>query len=148
MLSFLAPGLVYRLNFSVGRYRIKPKAIDDLVDWCVEQGYLQLHSEHDDQSRAFISYFSHQPTINDWQISVYLEWLRRDHPALSKMDWATIAAGDQAIAKLYSGYMGAGGAWETWRDSNTPGAEARKRLRYDEVSGGYRLIDKLRKQVP
>jgi hypothetical protein len=63
------------------------------------------------------------------------------------MDWETIAADDEVIAKLYSGYMGAGGAWEAWRSSMTPGAEARKRLRYDEAGGGYGLIDGIREEL-
>lgn len=42
VITFLSAGLVYKLNFSVGRYRIKPKTIDDLIPWCIGNGFLQM----------------------------------------------------------------------------------------------------------
>jgi len=144
VLSFLWPGLVYTLNFSVGRYRIKPGTIDDLIPWAIKEGYLVMHSEPNSQARALIAYFSHQPALNDWQISVYLEHLRLDHPDLRSSDWDTISADDALIAKLYSGYMGAGGDWGGWKASLTPGAEANRRFGFDRASGSYRVIEALR----
>ncbi len=146
MLTFLWPGLVYKMNSSVGRYRIKPHTIDDLIPWAIKSGFLTMHSEHDDQSKTFIAYFSHQPAINDWQISVYLEKLRCDHPTLRHMEWREIGTNDEAIAKLYSGYMGAGGEWDEWRRTAAPGAESKRRFQCDERSGEYRLIQRLREQ--
>lgn len=148
MLTFLSPGLVYKLNFSVGRYRIKPKTIDGLIQWSIRSNFLRIHRTDDRRLRALIAYFSHQPAINDWQISVYLEKLRREHPALGRMDWAEIGESDELIAKLYSGYMGAGGDWGAWKGSVTPGTESKKRLQYHEPSNQYQLIQRLRAQPP
>ena len=66
--------------------------------------------------------------MSDWQAATLLEWLRLDHPGLQKLDWRTISNDQKLVAKLYSGYMGAGGAWEEWRSSMTPGPEAARRM--------------------
>ena len=148
IVTFLSPRLVYRLNFSVGRYRIKPKTIEAIAPWAIEEGYLELPAGASDRLRAFIAYFSHQPSINDWQIAAYLARLKGEHPDLSGMTWDAIAADDQMIAKLYSGYMGAGGDWQGWRTTLEPGAEAKRRFEHDPESGRYRLLDKLRESDP
>jgi hypothetical protein len=48
------------------------------------------------------------------------------------------------VYKLYSGYMGAGGDWDGWKASLTPGAESRRRFQYEPQDGGYKLIERLR----
>ena len=129
VLTFLSPRLTYRLNFSVGRYRIKPATIEALMPWAEDHGFLQLHGEREQRLRHLLPYFSEQPVINDWQVAVILESLRCDHPQLRGMSWDEIAADPTLVAKLYSGYMGAGGAWEQWRKSLTPGPVALHRMR-------------------
>jgi hypothetical protein len=129
VLTFLSPRLTYRLNFSVGRYRIKPATIEALIPWAEQQGYLQMHGTPDERLRHLLPYFSEQPVINDWQVAVILESLRRDHPTLREMSWEQIAADPALVAKVYSGYMGAGGDWEQWRATLTPGPIARTRMR-------------------
>jgi hypothetical protein len=84
--------------------------------------------------------FALQPSINDWQASVLLEYLRQRHPALRNMKWEVIAADPNAIAKLYSGYMGAGGDWALWKSDLVPGAVSRDRLGYDPATGRYAAI--------
>ena len=106
-----------------------------------------MHSEHNKASKFLIAYFSHQPAINDWQIAIYLEWLRRDHPMLRKRNWSEISADDQLISKLYSGYMGAGGDWDSWRSDEMPGNESKKRFQYDQESRQFKLIRRIRKQL-
>jgi len=128
VLTFLVPWLTYRMNFSVGRYRIKPATIEALLPWAQQQGYLQMHGKPDERLRHLLPYFSEQPVINDWQVAVILESLRRDHPQLRDMAWDRIAADPSLVAKLYSGYMGAGGDWDQWRSSLTPGPVARQRM--------------------
>lgn len=128
VLTFLIPRLTYRLNFSVGRYRIKPATVEALIPWAEQQGYLQMHGVPDQRLRHLLPYFSEQPVINDWQVAVILESLRRDHPDLREMSWEQIAADPSLVAKVYSGYMGAGGDWEQWRATLTPGAIARTRM--------------------
>ena len=128
VVTFVLPRLTYRMNFSVGRYRIKPATIEGLMPWAVRHGYLQVHGEPDARLRHLIPYFSEQPIMNDWQVAVILESLRRDHPRLNEMSWDRIAADPSLVAKLYSGYMGAGGAWDQWRATLTPGPVARQRM--------------------
>ena len=128
VLTFLIPRLTYRLNFSVGRYRIKPATIESLIPWAEQEGYLQMHGTPNERLRHLLPYFSEQPVINDWQVAVILEYLRRDHPQLDRMTWEQIAADPSLVAKVYSGYMGAGGDWEQWRATLTPGAIARTRM--------------------
>ena len=60
-----------------------------------------------------------------------LEHLRRRHPELRDMSWDLITSEPQLVAKLYSGYMGAGGDWETWEVTLTPGPEAVRRMGLD-----------------
>ena len=88
-----------------------------------------MHGEPDERLRHLLPYFSEQPVINDWQVAVILESLRRDHPALDNMTWEQIAADPSLVAKVYSGYMGAGGDWDQWRATLTPGPIARTRMR-------------------
>jgi hypothetical protein len=126
VLTFLVPRLTYRLNFSVGRYRIKPATIEALIPWAEQQGYLEVH--HERPLAHLLPYFSEQPVINDWQVAVILESLRRDHPQLRDMAWDKIAADPSLVAKLYSGYMGAGGDWNQWRATLTPGPVDRARM--------------------
>ena len=45
------------------------------------------------------------------------------------MGWSEIAADPSLVAKPYSDYMGAGGAWDAWRADVAPGPVARERMR-------------------
>ena len=66
--------------------------------------------------------------LNDWQAATYLQWLKEAHPLMTDLTWSEIEAKPELVAKLYSGYMGAGGAWELWREDLTPGSVAKQRL--------------------
>ena len=125
---FASPETAYKMNFSVGRYRIKARTIEAILPWAIEQRFVVLEETSPKSFAHAIAYFSEQPGLNDWQAATYLEWLRQDHPKMADMSWPDIAADPERVAKLYSGYMGAGGAWDLWRENMTPGAVARKRL--------------------
>ena len=127
-LVFASPGLVYRLNFSVGRYRVKAQTIEKILPWAIQNGYLKLEGDTHHLARSAIAYFAEQPAMSDWQAAILLEWLRNDHPQLKQKSWEEVSANPQLVAKLYSGYMGAGGAWDQWRSTLTPGPEARRRM--------------------
>lgn len=127
-LVFASPHLVYVMNFSVGRYRIKAHTLEKILPWTIRNGYLKFEGETRHLARSAIAYFSEQPAMSDWQAATLLEWLRQDHPKLKQMSWNIISDDPQLIAKLYSGYMGAGGAWDEWRNSLKPGPEALRRL--------------------
>ncbi len=127
-LSFLSPGLVQALNLSVGPYRIKPQSIAGLLEGAVARGYLTVEDAAAGTDQALLTYLSMQPVINQWQASLLLQHLKEDHPHLATLDWSAIAAAPRLIAKLYSGYMGAGGDWARWRASPEPGCVARRRM--------------------
>ena len=128
ILAFASPALAYKMNFSLGNYRVKSHTIRKILPWAVRNGFLKLDGKPDRQARYALAYFSEQPALNTWQAAVLLAWLRQDHPKLKQLSWAEIADDPQLVAKLYSGYMGAGGAWEQWRSDLSPGPEARRRM--------------------
>lgn len=128
VLSFVAPELVYRLNLSVGPYRIKARSVADLIDEALPTGYLTFEAPPGQTLDALLTYFSMQPVINQWQAALLLQHLKNQHPVLATLPWSAIAADRRLIAKLYSGYMGAGGDWAAWRSSAEPGKVARARM--------------------
>ena len=131
ILALLWPGGVSALNLSVGPYRIKAETIRSLLPWAIEEGYLTIVDVEQDRALSAIAYFSEQPALADWGATVVLEQLRQRHPELRRIPWERIAADPRIVAKLYSGYMGAGGDWETWEGSLTPGPEALRRMGLD-----------------
>ncbi|MBM2577304.1 hypothetical protein JQC91_13425 [Jannaschia sp. Os4] len=126
--AFLHPPLVYRLNLSVGPYRLKGATLAETIPWALNEGYLHLGGAPPEDFHWLYVYLAEQPGLADWGAAARLEWLRRDHPGLRGMGWDEIAADPALVAKVYSGYMGAGGAWEAWRADLTPGAVARARM--------------------
>ena len=126
--AILVPRLAYALDWSVGPYRIKARTVEDLLSWAVGEGYLALPDGAEGLDRHAIAYFAEQPVLGDWEAQVYLAWLRASHPGLAALGWEEIAADPALVAKLYSGYMGAGGAWQAWRADLEPGPVARRRM--------------------
>jgi len=131
VLSFVAPELVYRLNASVGPYRIKARSVDGLIDEAIARGYLTVEVALGQTLSALLPYFSMQPVINQWLAALLLQHLKEEHPVLATLPWSQIAGDRRLIAKLYSGYMGAGGDWAAWKASVEPGDVARKRMGID-----------------
>ena len=128
MLALVWPSAVTRLNLSVGPYRIKAETMRDLLPWAIDEGFLTVVDADPEQALSSIAYFSEQPALADWGATVVLERLRLRHPQLRDMGWDQISSDPRLVAKLYSGYMGAGGDWETWEASLTPGPEALRRM--------------------
>jgi hypothetical protein len=127
-MAILSPALIYRLNLSVGPYRMKARTIDDLLSWATDAGFLRIRGDTAEASHAAIAYFAEQPVLGDWEAAIYLEWLRTTHPGLADLSWEEIAQDRALIAKLYSGYMGAGGDMDQWRSTLEPGPVAQERL--------------------
>ena len=134
------PQLAFALNISVGAFRIKPQTIRALIHFAIQEKYLQMRIPEDYRFDSFLSYFSMQPALNDWQAELLLQKLKMQHPATMEVSWQQISSRPQLVAKLYSGYMGAGGDWEAWLASAEPGTVSQSRLGYDPVTGDYRLI--------
>jgi hypothetical protein len=106
------PQLAFALNISVGAYRIKPQTIHTLIQFAIEEKYLQMRIPEDYRFDSFLSYFSMQPALNDWQAALLLQKLKMKHPATMEVSWQQIGSSPRLVAKLYSGCMGAGGDWE------------------------------------
>ena len=147
-IALMAPRLAFAWNFSLGPYRIKASTVDETLDFALQRGYLTLDSERSSKYNEVIPFFVMQPSLNDWEASVLLEYLKQRHPELRKMTWEQIAADPTAIAKLYSGYMGAGGDWRGWESSLEPGAVAKQRLGYDRATGTYTRVEPTTPAIP
>lgn len=128
IVTFASPSLTTRLDFSLGPYRIKASTFDEILPFALENDYITLIEVPDGHALDAISYFAEQPEFADWGAAVFLEYLRRDHPELSQMEWSEIGTSPMLIAKLYSGYMGAGGDWDLWRSNINPGPNALARM--------------------
>lgn len=128
ILSLLFPRLIYKINSSVGLYRIKAQTTLGLIDYSIENEYLILNFRRNKKYRQLLPYFAIQPSISEVIASVLLHKLKEEHPMLKNVSWDKIANDRLLICKLYSGYMGAGGDWESWRLNITPGKVAKHRF--------------------
>lgn len=128
IIGFLWPSMVFRLNFSVGVYRIKAKTIEELMQYALDNKYIDISLPKNKKYRYLLAYFSLQPLLSEWQASLLLQSLKDQHSKLKNYSWADIAKDKKLIAKLYSGYMGAGGDWELWHKDLKPGKVAHYRL--------------------
>lgn len=123
-----APLEAYAADWSIGRFNIRPHTARSALDWAFAQGIAGDFGYHHRLSDEEVVRDIMDPTRASSLVKLILTQLRDDHPALRAMTWDTIEATDQYIAKLYSGYLGAGGAWEAWRSDVVPGDEAKQRL--------------------
>ena len=128
ILTFFWPPAVTTLDLSVGPYRMKASTLKELIPWAMSEEYLKVVDAEPHEALQAISYFSEQPALADWGAAIILESLRLRHPTLQKMDWETISADPNHVAKLYSGYMGAGDDWEVWKSTIAPGPVAKRRM--------------------
>jgi len=70
VLALFWPQLAFALNVSVGAYRIKPQTIRALIHFAIQEKYLQMRIPEDYCFDSFLSYFSMQPALNDWQAAL------------------------------------------------------------------------------
>lgn len=129
--AFLSPSLVYKFDFSVGPFRLKGHTLNETIPWALENGYLELQMSPLADFHWLYVYLAEQPGLADWGAAVLLERLRQRHPQLSKLSWQEISADPNLIAKVYSGYIGAGGDWEAWKADLIPGRVAAERMKLD-----------------
>ncbi len=143
MLAIIAPQIVYRFNFSVGRMRMKPKTMESVIHWAVQHKMLTLNMQETPGLAYLLAYLAMIPNVCHWQAEVYLAKLKSEHPQLADIDWSKIAENPSLIAKLYSGYMGAGGDWEGWKKTLVPGKEAKRRFKYNADQDNYQLYEEI-----
>lgn len=115
-------------NSSFGRANIRPEAAARAIAWARESGIAEAARLPDPADGAAVTAAILDPARSDLIVTLILARLRDDHPLLQSMEWEAIEADDLLVAKLYSGYMGAGGAWVRWRATLDPGPEALRRL--------------------
>ena len=139
-LGLIWPQLVYRFDFSVGAFRIKAHTIHGLLEYGIEHGYLEIRSARERRLNKALPYLALQPLLNEWQAALVLQSLKERHPQLRDRSWESLAGDENAIATLYSGYMGAGGAWQLWESDLKPGAVSRYRLGFHEETQRYQRI--------
>lgn len=142
-LARLEPALVASQDYSIGTCNVRPSAARQAANWIIEQGWAYQVgipvSISDIELVGWIMDSAREARI----VQCILMRLRASHPMLMALSWEQIAQDDLLIAKLYSGYMGAGGAWGKWLDNLQPGSEALLRLGCDS-QGLCSLVQSLR----
>ncbi|MEM8836774.1 MAG: hypothetical protein AAGE89_01680 [Pseudomonadota bacterium] len=128
MLALLYPPLVYQMDFSVGPFRLKGQTLATTIPWARENGYLVLREVPATDFHWLYVYLAEQPGLANWGAAVHLEWLRQRHPLLRDIGWPQIADDASLVAKIYSGYLGAGGDWAAWEADLVPGKVSLSRL--------------------
>ncbi|MEM6496495.1 MAG: hypothetical protein AAF709_07205 [Pseudomonadota bacterium] len=128
VMAFLHPPLVYQMNFSVGPFRLKGQTLEKTIPWARDNGYLIIKEAPVSDFHWLYVYLAEQPGLSNWGAAVHLEFLRQKHPLLRDISWSDIASDPNLVAKVYSGYLGAGGDWATWEADLVPGKVAVARL--------------------
>jgi hypothetical protein len=134
------PLLAYALDVTVGRYNMRPSAAREAITWATEQGITaQPGFSPMETVKSLID------SCSDTAIAlVIIAKLKDQHPTLRHLNWSEIESSDQYVAKLYSGYSGAGGDWAAWRADTKPGSVTMQRLGYNTERDSYSLVRKYR----
>lgn len=146
-LARLEPALVAAQDFSIGTCSLRPSAARRATLWALEKnigGFLGLERLPDDERLVAMIL---EPAAEARLVLCLLGALRESHPGLRDMHWEAICGQDALVAKLYSGYMGAGGAWEAWQADLTPGPEALRRLDFQASAATCTVIQRCRPHV-
>lgn len=130
-LARLEPGLVAAQDYSVGTCNVRPSSARRAVAWIIEQGWAYDVGIPTSISDIELVAWIMDPALEVRIVQCILMSLRAEHPMLLALSWQQITQDDNLVAKLYSGYMGAGGAWAKWLDNLEPGPEALLRLGCD-----------------
>lgn len=138
--------LAMATNASVGPFNIRPQTARQALSAAIQRGCgpelgfptlpadVEIIASILDPQRAVVV------------VQAILVELRAAHPLLRDLSWQQIEASDELIAKLYSGYLGAGGQWDAWRADAQPGPEALRRLEFQH--GRSRTIARHRPPGP
>ncbi len=143
-LARLEPSLVAAQDFSIGTCNLRPSAARRAVLWALEKdigGYLGLQELPDD---VHLVTMIMEPSAEARLVLCLLGTLREAHLGLQDLSWDVICGQDALVAKLYSGYMGAGGAWAAWQSSLAPGPEALRRLACQPGAAACELVQRYR----
>lgn len=124
--AYTDPLRAWRNNNSLSRYNIRPSTAYKAIRWAQGAGAAPDFPSPPLPEQV-IGWIMNEQT--DTRLAeLILNQLREDHPLLRDKPWQEIEGNDEWIAKLYSGYAGAGNAWDAWRADLKPGATAIDRL--------------------
>lgn len=121
-------GLAIDGDESIGRYNMRPSTAEQAIKWAKENhltNEYNLPETLDDQEIIDMILTEGEDSK---LAELYLLYLKNEHPQLKEMSWEEIKQDDKLIAKLYSGYMGAGGDWDKWKSDLEPGPVAKERM--------------------
>lgn len=123
---------------SIGRYNIEPRVAKGALEWAFKEGIAEEYDFTEMPSDDEIVRLIMDEQRDDDLVALRLNELKDMHPELREMSWDQINNNSDYVAKLYSGYIGAGGDWDLWKSDLTPGPEAVKRLELidTDTSGG------------
>jgi hypothetical protein len=124
--AYTDPLRAWRNNNSLSRYNIRPSTAYKAIRWAQGAGAAPDFPNPPLPEQVVGWIMSEQTDTR--LAALILNQLRDDHPLLRGKTWQEIEANDEWIAKLYSGYAGAGNAWDAWRADLKPGAIAIDRL--------------------
>jgi len=127
-LALKDPGEAFNKNNSIGRYNMEPQTAKDALEWAFRNGEAGEYGFSEMPSDEKIVKLIMDKDMDSKLAALRLSQLKDSHPQLSKLSWEEIDSDPNYVAKLYSGYMGAGGAWDQWKSDLEPGSEAKKRL--------------------
>ena len=118
----------YLANWSIGRYNIRPRVARVALDRAFANDAAAAYGYQRRPGNEALVRDIMDPERDSALVRAILARLRHQHPVLRTMRWDEIEASDRLIAKLYSGYLGAGHDWNGWKADTTPGREASERL--------------------
>ena len=131
-------------DWSIGRYQIRPATARAALHWaCASDAVCTRGCDHRPSGAALVRQIL-DPAGGIALVQVILARLRDNHPCLRTMSWEQIEASDQAIAKLFSGWLGAGGFWTAWRADCRPGPLACRYLHGTEDGRHCAVVQALR----
>ncbi|MCI0732050.1 MAG: WXG100 family type VII secretion target [Chloroflexi bacterium] len=130
------PREAFGKNQSIGRYNIEPKTAKEALEWAFQNSIADEYGFSEMPSDEEIVKLIMNKNSDSKLVALRLSQLKDMHPQLREMSWGEINSNPNYVAKLYSGYMGAGGAWDQWLSNLEPGPEAKERLNLDSNSGG------------
>lgn len=124
--AYTDPLVAWRNNNSLSRYNIRPSTAYKAIRWA--QGAGAAPDFPDPPLPEQVVGWIMSEETDTRLVELILNQLRDDHPLLRDKTWQEIEGSDEWIAKLYSGYTGAGNAWDAWRADLKPGSVSIDRL--------------------
>lgn len=122
------PSLAALADVSIGPSNIRPSTAKAALEWAAASGADESLGVTAAPTASELIQQILDPGQEKPLVLAILAHTKDQHPVLRNLSWGELMIDDALIAKLYSGYMGAGDAWETWKADLIPGPAATTRL--------------------